>query len=66
MAVPPHNNGLMNLPYRQLVRSAMQGWKIRMSKAFTRENDEAEDDLPAEQRLPASSKNYITPVAGCG
>ena len=32
-----------------------------MSKAFTRENDEAEDDLPAEQRLPASSKNYITP-----
>ena len=32
-----------------------------MSKAFTRENDEAEDDLPAEQRLPVSSKNYITP-----
>jgi transcription elongation factor GreB len=55
------SNGLMNLPYRQLVRIAMQGWKIRMSKAFTRENDEAEDDLPAEQRLPASSKNYITP-----
>lgn len=32
-----------------------------MSKAFTKENDEAEDDLPVEQRLPASSKNYITP-----
>jgi len=32
-----------------------------MSKAFTRENDEAEEDLPAEQRLPASTKNYITP-----
>lgn len=32
-----------------------------MSKAFTKENDEAEEDLPAERRLPASSKNYITP-----
>jgi transcription elongation factor GreB len=32
-----------------------------MNKAFTREDDEAEDDLPAEQRLPASTKNYLTP-----
>ncbi len=33
-----------------------------MSKAFTRENDdEADDDLPAERKLPASTKNYITP-----
>ena len=34
-----------------------------MSKAFTKESDdELDDDLPAEQRLPASSKNYITPA----
>ena len=34
-----------------------------MSKALTREQDEdADDDLPAEQRLPASTKNYITPA----
>ena len=35
-----------------------------MSKAFTRENDEADedDDLPAAQRLPAGTKNYITPA----
>jgi transcription elongation factor GreB len=33
-----------------------------MNKAFTRENDDdADDDLPAEQRLPASTKNYLTP-----
>lgn len=33
-----------------------------MNKAFTRENDDdADDDLPGEQRLPASSKNYLTP-----
>ncbi|OHX16952.1 transcription elongation factor GreB [Chromobacterium sphagni] len=32
-----------------------------MSKAFTKEEDQAEDELPSEQRLPASSKNYITP-----
>ncbi|WP_168929249.1 transcription elongation factor GreB [Crenobacter intestini] len=33
-----------------------------MNKAFTREqDDEQEDDLPAEQRLPSSGKNYITP-----
>ncbi|BEV73639.1 MULTISPECIES: transcription elongation factor GreB [unclassified Paludibacterium] len=33
-----------------------------MNKAFTKErDDDAEDDLPAEQRLPASSKNYLTP-----
>lgn len=34
-----------------------------MNKAFTRETDEdAEDDLPPEQRLPATSKNYLTPA----
>ncbi|GGX81975.1 transcription elongation factor GreB [Vogesella fluminis] len=34
-----------------------------MSKAFTREqDDEHDDELPAEQRLPAASKNYITPA----
>lgn len=38
----------------------MDGW-TKMSKAFTRENDEAEKDLPVERRLPASTKNYITP-----
>ena len=33
-----------------------------MNKAFTRENDDdGDDDLPAEQRLPASTKNYLTP-----
>jgi transcription elongation factor GreB len=32
-----------------------------MSKAFTREDEQQEDDLPAERRLPASTKNYITP-----
>lgn len=34
-----------------------------MSKAFTREQDDEHDDdaLPAELRLPASTKNYITP-----
>ncbi|MBV8047453.1 MAG: transcription elongation factor GreB [Paludibacterium sp.] len=33
-----------------------------MNKAFTKEQDgDADDDLPAEQRLPASSKNYLTP-----
>ena len=35
----------------------------KMSKAFTREQDEdGDDDLPAEQRLPAATKNYITPA----
>ena len=34
-----------------------------MSKAFTRDSDDAQDDeLPPEQRLPTSSKNYITPA----
>lgn len=33
-----------------------------MSKAFTKENDDQDDDLPVEQRLPASTKNYITPT----
>ena len=34
-----------------------------MSKAFTREDDEQpDDDLPAEQRLPRSTKNYLTPA----
>jgi transcription elongation factor GreB len=33
-----------------------------MNKAFTRErDDDDDDDLPAEQRLPASTKNYLTP-----
>ena len=32
-----------------------------MSKAFTKENEEMDDDLPPEQRLPASTRNYITP-----
>lgn len=33
-----------------------------MNKAFAKEHDDdADDDLPAEQRLPASSKNYLTP-----
>lgn len=33
-----------------------------MSKAFTKEDDgEHEDDLPPEQRLPAATKNYLTP-----
>ncbi|MEZ5667868.1 MAG: transcription elongation factor GreB [Alphaproteobacteria bacterium] len=34
-----------------------------MSKAFTKENDDAEDDLPdTEAALPAGVKNYITPA----
>lgn len=34
-----------------------------MSKAFTRENDDAPDDeLPAHLKLPPSTKNYITPA----
>ncbi|HUW50011.1 MAG TPA: transcription elongation factor GreB [Sulfuricella sp.] len=34
-----------------------------MSKAFTRENDDAEEEEPAQaQRLPAGLKNYITPA----
>ncbi|CUA86366.1 MULTISPECIES: transcription elongation factor GreB [Gulbenkiania] len=34
-----------------------------MSKAFTKESDDApEDDLPADRVLPASTKNYITPL----
>jgi transcription elongation factor GreB len=35
-----------------------------MSKAFTRENDQADDDLDGDEGLPpipAGSKNYITP-----
>ncbi|QDQ25744.1 transcription elongation factor GreB [Chitinimonas arctica] len=33
-----------------------------MNKAFTKEDDGDEDDfLPPEQRLPASTKNYMTP-----
>jgi transcription elongation factor GreB len=33
-----------------------------MSKAFTKESDTADDDLPDEpQPLPAGAKNYITP-----
>lgn len=34
-----------------------------MSKAFTREDDvQDEDDFPSAQRLPLSSKNYLTPA----
>jgi transcription elongation factor GreB len=34
-----------------------------MNKAFIKESDdEADEELPAEQRLPASSKNYLTPA----
>jgi transcription elongation factor GreB len=35
-----------------------------MSKAFTKEDDAAEDDLPDEPQvaLPAGTKNYITPA----
>ena len=34
-----------------------------MSKAFTRETDsDADDALPADQQLPQSSKNYLTPA----
>lgn len=33
-----------------------------MNKAFTRESDdEGDEELPVEQRLPASTKNYLTP-----
>ena len=33
-----------------------------MSKAFTRENDEAEEDEPAEPATPAVSRFYMTPA----
>ncbi|AXK38195.1 transcription elongation factor GreB [Crenobacter cavernae] len=33
-----------------------------MSKAFTKESDDLEDDLPPEQKLPASTRNYLTPA----
>src|SRR5262245_15346383 len=34
-----------------------------MSKAFTKESDEAEDDtLAPDASLPASTRNYITPA----
>lgn len=32
-----------------------------MNKAFTRESDD-DEDLPAELRIPAGSKNYISPA----
>ena len=32
-----------------------------MSKAFTRENDAPEEELEVEPRMPAGTKNYITP-----
>lgn len=32
-----------------------------MSKAFTKETDGDDDDLPAELKVPAGSKNYMTP-----
>ena len=33
-----------------------------MSKAFTRENDTPEEELEVEPRVPAGTKNYITPA----
>jgi transcription elongation factor GreB len=33
-----------------------------MSKAFTKEYDGDDDDLPAELSVPAGSKNYMTPL----
>ncbi|WP_432720623.1 transcription elongation factor GreB [Jeongeupia wiesaeckerbachi] len=32
-----------------------------MSKAFTREDDRDDDELPAELKVPVGSKNYMTP-----
>ncbi len=32
-----------------------------MSKAFTRESDQEDDELAPELRVPAGSKNYMTP-----
>ncbi|WP_157313958.1 transcription elongation factor GreB [Chitinibacter sp. GC72] len=32
-----------------------------MSKAFTKENNGDDDELPAELHVPAGSKNYMTP-----
>lgn len=32
-----------------------------MNKAFTKETDQDEDDLPAELKVPSGSKNYMTP-----
>ena len=32
-----------------------------MSKAFTRENDNVEEDLPELAELPSGTKNYMTP-----
>lgn len=32
-----------------------------MSKAFTRETEQDDDDLPAELKVPVGSKNYMTP-----
>jgi len=33
-----------------------------MSKAFTREDDAPDEELEVEPRMPAGSKNYITPT----
>jgi len=33
-----------------------------MNKAFTRENDAPEEELEVEPRMPAGTKNYITPA----
>ncbi|BCL75324.1 transcription elongation factor GreB [Jeongeupia sp. HS-3] len=32
-----------------------------MSKAFTKEDDQGDDDLPVELKVPIGSKNYMTP-----
>jgi transcription elongation factor GreB len=34
---------------------------VAMSKAFTRENDDEDDELESSLKLPAGVKNYITP-----
>ncbi|WP_137936360.1 transcription elongation factor GreB [Chitinivorax sp. B] len=33
-----------------------------MNKAFVKESDEDDDDIPAELKLPKGSKNYMTPA----
>ena len=33
-----------------------------MSKAFTKEAEDSDDDVPQLPRLPVSGKNYITPA----
>ncbi len=43
-------------------RSTLADTLLPMSKAFTRDNDEADDsDLPVAAALPAGTRNYMTP-----